>query len=532
MIRVRCLLLASLLSTTLTTAHALPAPSVAESAAMDLLEFQIDGNTVLPAVAVERAVYRFLGPGKSFGDLEKARAALEAAYQDEGYLSVTVVIPEQRIVEGLVRLQVIEGSVEKLKVSGNRFTARSEIRAQTPALAPGEVPHFPTVQQELAALGRTPDRRATPLLRPGKLPGKLEVELAVEDALPLHGSIELNNRQSPDTSHRRIEAGLRYDNLFQKGHSLGFNYVVSPLKTDEVSVLMANYLLPLGRGRSLSLQLQRSNSNIASAAETSVVGKGTTFSGRLNLQLPPGSLPSSFFHSLALGFDRKDLEETQNIVGADQKSAPLLYSPLVAQYTAGSFDADGDIVGNLALVAGGLGPRSPEVDCQGVQLDQFACRRAGARPSFAALRGDIAYSRRLLGWEGLLRVDFQDGTQPLVSSEQFVAGGIDSVRGYLEGEAAGDFGWRLRAEIKTPSVLDNDRTSLRGVAFVENASLGLNDPLPGQTAEFKLASVGLGLRLKVGKEMHMSVDWARAGNPGPRTTRGEQRAHMRLGYQF
>ena len=507
------------------------APTAVAAPALDLLEFEVEGNTVLPVVAIERAVYPFLGPGRSMAELEKARAALEAAYQDEGYLSVTVVIPEQKISDGVVRLQVVEGSVEKLKVSGNRYTARSEIRAQTPALAPGEVPHFPSVQKELSALSRTPDIRATPLLRPGRQPGKLEVELAVEDELPLHGSVELNNKQSPYTSEHRLEAGIRYDNLFQKRHSLGLNYVVAPEKTDEVNVLVASYTLPVGATRSLSLSWQHSNSNIAFAADSVVVGKGDTLGLRLIQQLPTPAAAPTFFHSLALGFDAKNLKETRNPLGVGSNDTPLRYTPLMAQYTAGSFGNEGDILGNLHVVSG-LRGFDREVDCgRGVLVDQFECRTAGARSNFAILRGDLSYTRRVLGWEILLRVDGQTSNQPLVSNERFLAGGIDSVRGYLEGEAAGDYGWRLRAEFKTPSLFDGDMPSLRGVGFIEGASLRLHNPQPGEAKEF-LASAGVGVRLRVGKGLNLHADWARAQHDGPHTAQGDDRAHLRLGYQF
>lgn len=75
------------------------------------------------------------------------------------------------------------------------------------------------MQDQLAQASRSPDRRVTPLLRPGSRPGTMEVEVAVEDELPLHGNIELNNRESPDTTPTRIEAGIRYTNLFQRQHS-------------------------------------------------------------------------------------------------------------------------------------------------------------------------------------------------------------------------------------------------------------------------------------------------------------------------
>lgn len=511
---------------------ALVSANARAAATFDLLEFSVDGNSVLADVEIERAVYPMLGPGKTAADVEKARAALEAIYQQSGYLSVSVVVPEQSVADGVIRLQVVEGKVERLKVSGNQYSSRSDLRAEVPELAPGAVPHFPTMQAELAQAGRSPDRRVTPLLRPGSRPGTMEVELAVEDELPLHGNLEVNNRQSPGTSESRLEVGIRYANLFQKQHSAGLNYVMSPEKSDEVSVLAAFYSAPLSATRSLSAFIQHSNSNIASAVGSTVVGKGTTLGARLSFNLPQPVGVANFYHSLSLGADFKDLAETQNVLGSDAKHTPLRYLPLVAQYTFNRLGESGEFSGNLGLVVN-LNMLSQQVDCQGTRMDQFECRRAYARAGFSVLRGDLSYTKRLLGWEGLARMDFQFSKQALVSPEQILAGGMDSVRGYFEGEAAGDAGWRLRGEIKTPSLFDLGSAALRALVFVEGAQLWLNSPLPGQTSDFTLASAGFGLRLKGEKGGPLMVmDVGQALLDGPHSKQGDLRGHVRLGYEF
>lgn len=507
-------------------------PALAAANSFELLEFAVEGNSVLPAIEIERAVYPSLGPGRTLADVEKARAALEAAYQAAGYLSVSVNLPAQSLAGGVIRLVVVEGEVERLKVSGNRYSSRSQLRSEVPELAPGSVPHFPTMQAELAQAGRSPDRRVTPLLRPGARPGTMEVELAVEDELPVHGSLEINNRRSPDTEPLRLEAGVRYTNLFQKQHAAGLNYVVAPEDPDQVSVLAAFYSLPLGAGSTLSAFAQYSNSNIAAALGTNVVGKGSTLGVRYSLSLPqPGGWPG-FFHSLALGADYKNLDETQNALGADSKDTPLRYLPLVAQYSFGHYGEASELSGNLGLVVG-TGSHSREIDCQGVRLDQFECRRAKARPGFSAVRGDIGYTGRWSGWEGFARLDFQLAGQALVSPEQMLLGGVDSVRGYLAGEAAGDAGWRLRGELRTPGLFDIAGSGLRALLFVDHGQVWLNDPLPGQDERFTLASAGIGLNLK-GRQGGplFALDLAQTLRDGPRTGRGAQRVHFRMGYEF
>ena len=43
-------------------------------------------------------------------------------------------------------------------------------------------------------------------------------------------------------------------------------------------------------------------------------------------------------------------------------------------------------------------------------------------------------------------------TRPLFSNEQYAMGGTAGVRGYLNGEAYGDTGWRISIEPRTPQV--------------------------------------------------------------------------------
>lgn len=508
-----------------------PAWSAAPDNRFDIQEYQVVGNSVLPVAVIEDAVYPHLGPGREFADVEKARAALEKAYQAAGYLSVSVNVPEQKVSSGAVRLQVVEGQVERLRVSGARYYALGEIKAITPELAEGSVPYFPDVQKQLAEANRTAERRVTPLLRPGRTPGKLEVDLKVEDKSPLHGSVELNNKQSPMTSESRLEASLRFDNLFQKQHSASVNYVISPEQTDEVNVISGFYTAPLAGGRSLTVYGVHSESNVVDSTST-VLGRGNVLGLRYGLPLPSRGAAAGFFHTLAAGFDYKSFDETQNVLGADQKVSPMRFLPFTTQYTVGAPLLGGNWLGNLSFVFNLRGLTDHDVDCQGSTVDQFACRRSGAQSGFAYLRGDFTHTRRWSDWQSQLRFAFQAAGQPLISNEQFMAGGADTVRGYYEGEAAGDYGWRLAVEFKSPSLATSRLGALHGIAFAEGASLSLSGALPGQTSDFSLASVGVGLRLEGTKGMQFGMDLGRALKDGPTTRGGDGRAHVKLGYQF
>src|SRR5262249_55372083 len=163
----------------------------------------------------------------------------EQAYRDAGYATVVVDIPVQKVDDGVVRLAVTEARVERLRIVGSRYYAQGSIRERVPAISSEtSAPFFPDVQRDLAGLNRSADRRVTPVLRPGTLPGTTEIELKVEDKLPLHGSLELSNRFSAGTEPLRLGAGLRYDNFLDRDHSIGFQFQTSPQDTDQVRVYL------------------------------------------------------------------------------------------------------------------------------------------------------------------------------------------------------------------------------------------------------------------------------------------------------
>jgi hemolysin activation/secretion protein len=220
-------------------AAAAVAPGTAAAERFDIVEFAVEGTSVLAPAEIESAVYPFLGPDRSSADIEQARGALERIYHDRGYESVVVGVPQARSADGVVRLQVIEYRVGRLRVRGARYYAPSDIKEQIPALAEGSVPNFSQAQRQLDDLNRRDpvNRQITPSVRAGVAPGTVDFDLVVEDELPLHASLEINNRQSPDTKRLRVNTTLRYDNLWQLGHSISFGSQVAPERPDDSLVV-------------------------------------------------------------------------------------------------------------------------------------------------------------------------------------------------------------------------------------------------------------------------------------------------------
>jgi len=493
----------------------------------DILEFVVEGNTVLPALDIERAVYPHLGEKKTIASVEAAREALEKRYHATGYLTVFVNVPEQKVEAGVVRLQVVQATVSRLRVTGSRYYSGSEIKARVPELAEGNVPYFPEVQEQLASLGRTADRKITPVLRPAAEPGKLEVDLKVADQRPFHGGIELNNRYSANTTHLRLSGNMRWDNLWQKDHSLGVSYQSAPESPKDSRAISFTYSVPMANGDYAAAYWARNESDVASLGTLGVVGNGDIVGLRW---IRPLRGFEGFSHSVTAGVDAKKFGQTVNLQGADSFNTPISYLPFTLAWSGDWFGKDGNT--NLNIAA--------NFHLRDVVGDdrEFANKRFLATSNYFYLRGDL---RQSWVWESghtlNLRAGFQLTADPLISNEGYVLGGADTVRGYLESEVIGDRGYVAGLEWNFPQVGGDWKDVLRvddlhAVAFVETGETRVIEPLPAQTSQFRLSGAGVGLRMKAGGGFVAGVDLVKALQDAGTTRAGDTRLHASLRYAF
>ena len=505
-------------------------PSAEEAPLFDVMDFQIDGNTVLDVESVEKAVYPFLGPDKRIEDVEQARQALETAYRSKGYPTVAVDIPEQDVQGGQVRLKVVEGTIEYLGVTGSRYYSQGKIREAVPALAKGQVPYMPAVQEQMAALGKeSPDRVVTPVFRAGSTPGKTEVELKVKDELPLHGGVEINGRNTESTTRPRLIGSIRYDNLWDKYHSASLQYQVSPENSDEVQVWSGTYVLPIGwQDARLALYGIGISSNTelgATVGGTTVVGTGEIFGARLIKPLPQ---LESYMHSLVVGLDYKNFDQATVLAGEDTGTNPINYMPLFLGYDG---ILRGDDYTTTLSTAAHYGIRGVGSDTQ-----QFDEKRFGARPDFFYFTADLKH-QHVLPYDMLVvtRAAGQISDQPLISNEQYSVGGMQSVRGYYQTQQLGDDGVNLSFELQSPRLLPDEWeyvNYLRALAFFDWGYLWVQEPLPDNPSWYHLAATGVGLRTQLMRQITGELDWGYPFNKQGTVDVGHQRIDFRLVYDF
>jgi hemolysin activation/secretion protein len=486
----------------------------------DIFEYVVDGNTVLDVPAIEDAVYPFLGEQRNAADVDKAREALEKIYQSRGFQTVQVIIPEQGVESAVIHLQVVENPVGRLRVVGSKFHSLTGIRETAPSLAEGQVPNSNAVQNDIVALNRQPDLKVTPRLKAGQAPGTVDVDLEVEDKLPLHATIEINNQYNQKTEPLRVAGSVSYDNLWQEGHSISLSYQVAPQKSSDAQVYSGTYLWPVdGTPLSVLAYGVKSDSDVAALAGTDVVGRGTIFGLRGIVNLPAAE---NFYHSLTVGIDRKNL--TQNVITAGAPAnSTVLYYPASLAYSATWQEND------LITKAGGSINFALPVGSDSAKLD---LQRFGALRQYVYAKLDVSRQQPMgNGYSVYGRIQAQISNDPLLSSEQFSAGGANSVRGYLEAERLGDYGAVGTVEFRTPSygkAISPSVTDLHFLTFLDGGALWQRQPLPGEKSSFSLASAGIGARFSAFDTLNGAADVAVAIVDGAVTKMSETRVHFRL----
>lgn len=478
------------------------APGAPPIGSLFIREYRVRGNHRLSRSEVEETVYPYLGPGRGAEDVEQARSALEKLIQSKGFQTVAVQIPAQNPAGGTVYLDIVENTVGRLRVRDARYSLPSRIKAGVPSLAEGSVPNFNQVSSQIVDLNQAPDRRVTPSLKAGVIPGTVDVDLKVDDTLPLHGSLELNNRYSVNTPPLRLDASASYDNLWQLNHTIGGSFQISPQDPNQVQVYSGYYVarVPGWSGVSFIVQGVKQQSNVNTLGDIAVAGRGDVEGLRAIISLPG---QTDFYHSLTLGFDHKHFDQDVTIAGKTEPT-PVTYYPFSLNYT-GTWAPKGSIT----TVDAGLTFATREL---GSDTAEFDVNRFKADGNFFYLRGDVSHQRDLpRGFQIFGKLQGQIADQPLVNSEQLAGGGLGTVRGYLEAEVLGDDGVAGTLELRSPNVFpakDAMGDEGRIYLFAEGGYYSLSKTLPQQTGDFEVASVGFGARVHWRDHFNCSLDLA------------------------
>ncbi|WP_334821263.1 ShlB/FhaC/HecB family hemolysin secretion/activation protein [Nostoc sp.] len=447
----------------------------------------------------------------SFAQLLKARSAITQLYICKGYITSGAIIPAEQELPpggGVVKIQLVEGSLEGIKITGTRRLNRSYIRSRLER-ANQKPLNRDRLLEALNLIQQNPRIESLSAeLSAGTRFGTNLLEVNVKEANTFHGQINLDNSRSPSVGSFQRSARLWEDNLFGIGDTISLFYA----NTDGSNEVNVSYTLPLTpQDTTLTFDYDHTSNNIIEKPfnQLDIVSNSDRY--QLTLRHPFIQTPTK---ELAIG-----------LTLSQQRSQTFL----------GFKDSEGKDIGGF--------PLSPGADNQGrtriTTLRFFQEWTQRGNRSVLALRSqfsfglpifdatindlgnDVAPDSEFFAWRGqgqwvrslapdtflVLRGDIQLADRRLVSLEQFGVGGIFSVRGYRQDQLLADNGVFGSIELRVPILrIREARALLQVVPFFDVGTAWNNfegaDPDPSW-----LASVGLGLRFEMSDRLDARLNW-------------------------
>ncbi len=512
---------------------ALPVHAADEQDAIGRFEiraFSVDGNTLLAAPAIDKLLQPFSGKERNFGDVQRALEALEAAYHARGFNLVQVVLPEQELNQGVIRLQVVETRLGKVRVEGNRYFDEANIRNSLPGLREGESPNIGKVSSSLKLANENPSKKTALQLQSGGRDDEVDALLKVSDDKSWKIAASLDNSGNKSTGESQLTTQFQYANVAGLDQVLSLQYTTTLEKPSQVSVYGVGYHIPLyAWGDSIDLFASYSDvdsgSVLAGIFNLQVSGRGTVLGGRYNQSL---RRVGDYESRLTYGFDYKAFQSNVALQGV-QLGNDVTVHPLSVAYSgawsAGESELNFSVTGSRNIPGGDRGGSA-----------DFNRVRAGAPAAYNILRYSAGYARALPNdWQMRVSLSGQHTNDALIPGEQFGAGGASTVRGFTERDISNDVGQLASAELYTPNFcagIEAAATQCRLLAFYDAAHVRRNKPLPGEQTQASIASAGVGLRLSVSKYLTMQVDYGRVIDGGVTQQKGDNRLHFRLGLTY
>lgn len=477
-----------------------PAPSSIQFA---IRKVEVVGVTVFKPAELQRITQTVEGRSVTLTELQEVADEITQLYLDRGYITSRAVVVEQAIDNGVVRIQVIEGLVEKLEIQGLERLRMGYVRDRI-NLGITTPLNQNALEDQLRLLKVDPlFETVTASLRPGSSAGRSILTVQVKEAKALNGFVGADNFSPPSIGSERFGAVLNYRNLTGLGDELSAAYFRTAQGGS--NAFDFNYRVPVNAmNGTIQLRAAPTRSKIIDPAFSA-------FNIRAN---------SDFYEiSYRQPLIRSPREEVALSLGlAFQNGQTFLFQNVPTPFGIGP-----DANGNSRTRVLKFGQDYIRRDLKGAWAvrSQFnfglgifdATKNADPIPDgrFFSWLGQIQRVQRLSADNLLIaQADVQLTPDSLLPSQQFVIGGGQNLRGFRQNARSGDNGFRVALEDQITLQKNQSGTPILRIApfldfgTVWNRSNNPNN-LPNQRF---LAGGGLGVILEPAPGLTIRVDYA------------------------
>lgn len=469
--------------------------------------FKFAGNTVFSEAELNQAIAEYTKRSVSLAQLIEAANAITQLYVDRGYITSGAYLPAQNLESSVVQIQIVEGTLEEIEVDieGGRLND-NYIRDRL--LADIDTPlNINQLQSALQLLQLNPlIENLNAELSTGIQPGTnfLTVSATGADTFQLNARINNNRNLSVGTFERGI--GLEEGNL----SGIGDRFSAAYYNTEGSNQYEASYTLPINpRDGSLRFDYRLAQNQIVQSPFDEIDLEIQSRNYDLTWRQPVlRRATAQQSRQLALSVTASRRESDASIANVPQPVSP-------------GANEDGEIRTSILSFSQEWLQRDRRQVISArsqfsIGLDVLDTTNLEEEPNsqFFNWRGQLFYLRLLgnptdiseIGSTFLLSSQLQLSADPLISTEQFSLGGINTVRGYRQDALLTDNGFSIAAELRLPIIrFAQIDATLQLTPFLD---FGTGWNTDDEVAEFDtLISTGLGLLLQTPDRLSASLYW-------------------------
>ncbi|MFC6280292.1 MULTISPECIES: ShlB/FhaC/HecB family hemolysin secretion/activation protein [Polaromonas] len=464
--------------------------------------FDIEGVQSIPFAEVSSRFAPLAHREITVGQLVEVAREITQLYQDRGYALSFCYVPTQDFKDGIVRIVAVEGHVSEVRIEGDAGNAEPKIREMAARIQADKPLRRATFERYVGLLGQLPGLRVQAnALPPSNTDGATVMTLKVTRR-PVTASASVDARQSRP---RLLLTGSLNDAIFS-GSQLSASVIASPLPGETFqSAQFTQFIGSNGLSARIDASHYRGDPDAQFDAnrstQRSVINDRLELSASYPLVL---SNTMSFVVSggtYAVNYSDGYSNPSNGAVLAYDTRVRAVFGQL--SYTLSLPDTVRRLSILLAHGINGLGAQ--------------ATARTNVAGLAAVNLANTGFSKVLLqasqanqwsgGFGSVISLMGQYSPHILPTTERISFGGLRMARGYAPGEASGDSGWGLGAELNRSFAVDAAYLKqiqpylLLEIARVYNQS--------GTFTPSQLKSIAMGARLSDQKFFTVDVSVAK-----------------------
>ena len=452
-----------------------------------LKDIKLEGGAILSSTEVTELAGPYKNREVTVSEIFELQRRFLEAYVQRGFVTSGVVMPDQKVENGVVVFHEVLGKLSTVQISGNGRLKTSYIRKRIETGA-HEPLNISFLQNALELLKQDPMiRQVNARLIPGQHKGESELKVVVQRTRPVQVALVGDNQGSASTGGLRGTLGLGYMNPLGLGDSIHSDLGWSGGRW----IGSAEYSIPVNAHNTrIQSFFSLDHARIIEEPFREIDIRSQTIRGGMTLTHPWLRNPARSLVS-SVGIEKKHSESTllgypfSFSAGEHDGKADTTAVSLGLEYTA---RAQNHVIAARANLRRGL------------DLFNATINEHGADGEFTAFLGQFQYAQSLkeLSSELLVRSSIQITPDPLLAVEKMPIGGLNTVRGYRENQLVRDNGLAASIEWRSPILRARSERAfnplqIRFAPFFDYGRAWDNTIRLFATQESWLCSAGIGL---------------------------------------